>query len=191
MFQVRWCGTRCLSTPSVTGSRSQRSTCSAVSCVVPVASVCSVARLCSTTTSWRDTRPDHSLQSSSCSMIRVRTFHDINLAFHIWWLYFGSNSCCSPLVVPVIRGEIGHGYCHLFFVFSILLTFLSLCSLSLVSNSIYLSVSGSLLMQSCNRILSLPRILFSSTASALCQISNLPFFPYVQPISAYSSPVPC
>ena len=26
--------------------------------------------------------------------------------------------CCSPLVVPVIRGEVGHGYCRLLFIVS-------------------------------------------------------------------------
>ena len=39
--------------------------------------------------------------------------------------------CCCPLFIPVVRGEVGRGYCHLFF----LLTFLLLCSLSPVSNS--------------------------------------------------------
>ena len=43
----------------------------------------------------------------------------------------------SPLVVPVFRGEVGRGYCRLFFVLSFL-TFLPLCSLSTVSNSFYL-----------------------------------------------------
>ena len=33
--------------------------------------------------------------------------------------------CCSPLSVPVVRGEGDHGYCHLFFVFSFLLSLFS------------------------------------------------------------------
>ena len=37
--------------------------------------------------------------------------------------------CCSPLVVPVVRGEVGHGYCQLFFVFSLHSSFFSHCVL--------------------------------------------------------------
>ena len=52
---------------------------------------------------------------------------------------------CSPLVVPVTRGEIGNCYCHLFFVFR-LLTFLSLRSLSPLTNSFYLLLLFSILL---------------------------------------------
>ena len=52
---------------------------------------------------------------------------------------------CSPAIVPVVRGEVGHGYCHLFFVFSFV-TFLSLRSLSTASNSFSLLLLFSILL---------------------------------------------
>ena len=57
------------------------------------------------------------------------------------------SSCC-----PCHQGEVNCGYCHLFFVFSVLplLTFLSLRSLSTVSKSFYpLLLFSSLLPLSC------------------------------------------
>ena len=35
-------------------------------------------------------------------------------------MYIHCVLCRSPLVVPAVRGEVGHGYCHLFFVFPFL-----------------------------------------------------------------------
>ena len=40
-----------------------------------------------------------------------------------------TTSVSSPLVVPVIRDEVGHGYCHLFFAFSFLFSPFSHCVL--------------------------------------------------------------
>ena len=51
--------------------------------------------------------------------------------------YCHTGNYCSPLVVPVLRGKVGHEYSHIFFVLCLspLLIYLSLRSLSIVSNS--------------------------------------------------------
>ena len=80
-------------------------------------------------------------------------------------------NCCSPLVVPVVRGEVGPGYCHLFFVCSFLaplsLTAFSVSSRQLLSVTNVLhsspSLSRCLLRQFSHHIIGLPRLPFHST----------------------------
>ena len=111
------------------------------------------------------------------------------------------SSCC-----PFIRGEVGHDYTV---IFSSSFLFSSHFSLAFSSNNLqrgnafYLLLlivlhsppilSRSLLMLSYYRILDLPRIPFLSRGSSFwasaLPIFHLPFFPYVRPISTYSSPV--
>ena len=97
-------------------------------------------------------------------------FHVCHLAFKLHCLVVTSSIvlksvCMSSLVVPVIRGEVGHGYIvFVFFPYFFLTTF-SITSLQLLlSLAVVLhsppTLSRSLLTQSSHHILDLPRLLF-------------------------------
>ena len=104
-------------------------------------------------------------------------------------------TCCYPLGIPVVRGDIGHGYSRLFLCLS------SLRSLrSFYINSLQLrlpfavvphsppTLSRSLLTQSSHRILCLPQLLFPSAfwASDLCQF----FISHAFDITGPFQPIP-
>ena len=94
--------------------------------------------------------------------------------------------CCSPLAIPVIGGEVGHGYRHLFFVFSFFSSLFShyilyhqfptpstfCCCSPLSSHSFQISLNA--VFPSHSRSSSLP---FSGHL--------FQFFPHVRPISTY------
>ena len=87
--------------------------------------------------------------------------------------------CCSPLVVSVVRGEVGRGYCRLFFVFSSLSPLLSHCVLYQQSPTpiFFLmfsppTLSKSLLTQTSHHTLGLPCLLCPSTSWAPVLFTN-------------------
>ena len=109
--------------------------------------------------------------------------------------------CYSPLVVPVVRGEVGRGSCHLFFVFSFLSSFFSHCVLCQQSptpsifcccspfSSHFFQISLNAVLPSHSRSSSLSFSLHFLGICSLCQFFISHSFPIVRPISSYTSPV--
>ena len=108
-----------------------------------------------------------------------------------------SQVCCSPVVVPVIRDKISHGYCHLFFIFSFLSSLYShcifyqqspspicYCCSTFSSYSFHISLSAS-----SHRILRLPRSIFPPLSGHLLCLTIVHLTFFHMSISTYSSPV--
>ena len=111
------------------------------------------------------------------------------IVFDLYCLY---RSCCSRLGVTVLTGDMAVVtivFYSSFFVFSVVLTFNSLRSLSTVSNSFV--VVSSHLFQVSHRILGLPRFLFTPFSGQLIYllVFSLPFFPHDWFVSIYPSPI--
>ena len=102
----------------------------------------------------------------------------------------GCRQCCCYFFIPGVKGEVDHGYHHLFLRL-FFPHFLSLCPLSkmlLLSHNVvlhsYPTPSRPLLTQSSSRILSLYRILFLPLSVHLVSLPvfHFPLFPRDRPI---------
>ena len=91
-----------------------------------------------------------------------------NKLFECLWYLLHHCGLLELYTYPVVRGEVGHGYCHLSSVFfpHFSLTAFSINSLQLLLFAVVLhsppTLSRSLLTQSSHRILGLPRLFWPS-----------------------------